>query len=183
VNFCLVCGVDAPCARHPDGLSCRSVAKYGGVNRDVVHAMKYRHQHKIAFMMGQIMARATPRPDVDFLVPVPLHKGSGREYNQAELIARGASRLWGIPIKDCLRWRLRVQSQARASDPGQRFIPEGAMRGVGELEGARILLVDDVCTTGNTLLAARAALEAVGADVGGAMTWSKSSFKVADFGW
>jgi predicted amidophosphoribosyltransferase len=125
-------------------------------------------------MMGEIIARAAARPDADFLVPVPLRKGSRRGYNQAELIARGASRVWGIPVNDCLRWNRRLPNQARMKSARERALAPGAIGSDKNLRGARVVLVDDVCTTGNTLRAARDAVLAAGAAHAEAAVWSGS---------
>jgi predicted amidophosphoribosyltransferase len=172
-RFCVECGREAPCAAHPGGLICRSVSAYGGVNRDVVHAMKYDGGKSIASMMGELMAETLPRPDADFLVPVPLHRASARDYNQAALIAGGASRVWKIPVENCLRWAAGSRNQAFKSGRGERELPDDAMKSSDKIRGRRVLLVDDVCTTGNTLLAARRALSGARAEIAGAMVWSR----------
>ena len=173
-RFCVECGHDAPCEFHPDGMVCRAVSAYGGANRDVVHAMKYAGGSSIASMMGELMAEILPRPDVDFLVPVPLHDFSAREYNQSELIAKGASRAWKIPVENCLRWKSGSRNQASKSGRDERELPDDAMKSSGAIRGRRVLLVDDVCTTGNTLLAAKRALSRARAETAGAMVWSRS---------
>jgi predicted amidophosphoribosyltransferase len=136
--------------------------------------MKYSSHKSVAEMMGKIMARAMPRPDVDFLVPVPLHKGSLREYNQTELIALGMSGVWGIPVKNCLRWRADTANQASSPDRESRELPAGAIETVSDVRQNALLLVDDVCTTGNTLMAASRALMASGAAELSAAVWSRS---------
>jgi predicted amidophosphoribosyltransferase len=172
--FCVECGRDAPCGAHPDGLVCVSVSVYSGINRDVVHSMKYSSRKAIALMMGENMARSLPNPGADFLVPIPLHKGGEREYNQAALIAKGASRVWNVPVKDCVRWSAERGSQASSRGKAQRALPPGAMISDESAAGKNVILVDDVCTTGNTLLAAAGALEAAGANPCGAMVWGRS---------
>jgi predicted amidophosphoribosyltransferase len=136
--------------------------------------MKYSSHKSIAKMMGEIMARQSLRPQADFLVPIPLHKGSQREYNQAELIAAGASAVWGIPVKSCLRWTIKSTSQASAKSLSHRALPSRAMEAVGDVAKDAVFLVDDVITSGNTLLAASRALEASDAVVVGAIVWSRS---------
>ena len=173
-RFCVECGRDIPCALHPDGLVCRSVSAYGGINRDVIHAMKYAGGKFIASMMGELMAEILPRPDADFLVPVPLHDISAREYNQAALIAGGASRVWKIPVENSLRWASGSRSQAFKNSKGERELPDDAMKSSDKIRGRRVLLVDDVCTTVNTLLAAKRALLRARAEIAGAMVWSRS---------
>jgi predicted amidophosphoribosyltransferase len=156
-------------------LVCRSVSYYEGVNIDVIRDMKYASHKSVALMMGEIMARLTQKPDVDFLVPIPLHKGSDRGYNQAELIARGVSGVWGIPVKDCIRWEVGVSRQASTLDRASRKLVGDVMSTVGEVRQMTVFLVDDVCTTGNTLMAASRALAASGVMTSGAMVWSRSA--------
>jgi predicted amidophosphoribosyltransferase len=136
--------------------------------------MKYAGGRSIASMMGELMAETLPRPDADFLVPAPLHKDSAREYNQAALIAGGASRVWKIPVENCLRWTSGSRNQAFKSGRDERALPDDAMKSSDKIRGRRVLLVDDVCTTGNTLLAAKRALLRARAEIAGAMVWSRS---------
>jgi predicted amidophosphoribosyltransferase len=142
------------------------------VNRDLVRAMKYASHKSVAGMMGNVIARLLPRPDADFLTPVPLHKNSEREYNQTELIALGISEVWGMPVKDCLVWRMDRGRQA-SSDREDRELPQGAMEAFGDVRQGKLFLVDDVCTTGNTLMAAESALRSAGAVVAGAVVWGR----------
>jgi predicted amidophosphoribosyltransferase len=136
--------------------------------------MKYASRKTIAVMMGKILAERIPRPDVDILIPVPLHKGSEREYNQTELIAEGASMVWGIPVKNCLRWKIQSHGQALSRDRSDRALSFDAMEAACDVRSQRGLLVDDVCTTGNTLMAAAIAMTRAGASVREAVTWSRS---------
>jgi predicted amidophosphoribosyltransferase len=135
--------------------------------------MKYGSGKSVAVMMGEIIACLFEVPDADFLVPVPLHKGSVREYNQTELIAKGASNVWGIPVKNSLRWRVVRDSQASSPDLESRNLSSDAMEAIVEVKLDGVFIVDDVCTTGNTLIAAAAALRSAGASVGGALVWSR----------
>jgi predicted amidophosphoribosyltransferase len=135
--------------------------------------MKYFNGRSIASMMGELMAETLPRPDVDFLVPTPLHNLSAREYNQAALIAGGASRVWKIPVENCLRWTAGSRNQASMGGRDERELPDDAMKSSDKIRGRRVLLVDDVCTTGNTLLAAKKALSRARAETVGAMVWSR----------
>jgi predicted amidophosphoribosyltransferase len=135
--------------------------------------MKYSSRKAIAFMMGEIMAGILPKPGADFLVPIPLHKGSEREYNQAALIAKGASKVWNIPVGDCVRWDVKRKNQASSRTRTDRFLPPDAMTSGVALKGKRVVLVDDICTTGNTLLAAASAVTGAGALPAGAIVWSR----------
>ena len=139
----------------------------------MIKSMKYASRKAIAVMMGEIAASRFEKPDVDILIPIPLHKGSEREYNQTELIARGLSAVWGVPVEKCLRWTIYAPSQASSADRLGRALPAGAMEAVCGA-GLRALLVDDVCTTGNTLMAAGIAVTRAGGFVREAVTWSRS---------
>ena len=175
ISVCLACGIAEPCALHPSGPYCRSVSRYDAVNRHVVHTMKYRNARRVATMMGERIARSIAPPDADCLVPVPLHKGSERDYNQACLIARGAGETWGLPVREVLAWRGNVSRQVSAAGLEERFLPNDAIIVSGNLSNCRrVCLVDDVRTTGNTLRAARTALERAGCVVTGAVVWSMS---------
>lgn len=173
-SVCMVCGAGGPCALHPDGPYCNGVSRYDAANRRVVHAMKYRCARRVAAMMGERIARSIAPPDADCLVPVPLHKGSERDYNQAGLIARGAGRVWNIPVSEALFWSGNVSRQACKRGAEERILQNDAIIARRGLSACRVYLVDDVFTTGNTLRAAQAALEREGCAVTGAAVWSVS---------
>jgi ComF family protein len=108
-----------------------------------------------------------PARAFDVAVPVPLHPRRLRErgYNQAELLARHFSKRTGIPIEP----RLLVKTADTA--PQSTLRREQRMRNVrrafrvaGTARGTRVLLIDDVCTTGSTLRSSAAALRRAGAE-------------------
>ncbi len=96
--------------------------------------------------------------DVDIFVPVPLHKRKERKrgYNQSLCIARGFASVYHCPI-DCktLRRSIYTDTQTRKSPYERHVNVEGIfeIRESKRLEGKHILLIDDVLTTGSTLLA------------------------------
>lgn len=172
--YCLECGSDLPCSRHEGAPVCYAASRYGGTNREIVHAMKYASAREVAEKMGRLLAERFPCPKAEFLVPVPLHKRSDRDYNQAELIAAAAARIWDIPVKPILYWRTDVPKQARQQASG-RGIDLDSMAAVREIpSAASVFLVDDVYTTGNTLKTARRALERQNLKVMGAFVWARS---------
>jgi ComF family protein len=98
-------------------------------------------------------------------VPIPLHLRRLRQrgYDQAELLAAGASRRFGLPLAGLLlRVRETGQQVGRDRTSRERSVL-GAFRARGPVQGARICLVDDVLTTGATASAAAAALLDAGA--------------------
>lgn len=140
-----------------------------GLVREAIHHLKYRNLRALAGPLGGLLwgyLEAHPLP-VEALTPVPLHPRRLRErgHNQAALLARELGRRADLPLLEGSLVRVRASlPQARASNAQQRRANvEGAFLCRGHLEGLRILLVDDVCTTGATLEACAVALKKAGA--------------------
>lgn len=134
----------------------------------LVHDAKYRGGKRLAIALGAKAAREL-MPEgffdsVDVLMPVPMHwrKERKRGYNQAEMIARGISRVTSIPIADNLRAPRSHSTQTRRSAYERYENVRGLFEVIepAELAGCHILLVDDVLTTGSTILACSEALAA-----------------------
>jgi len=135
----------------------------------LVHALKYRGRSDLARPLGRLLARR-----VSFEAPaaavaaVPLHRTRlrARGYNQAGLLARAAAPGWACPpVPDVLVRCRATRAQARLAESRRAANVAGAF-GVREADwitGRTWILVDDVVTTGSTLLAAARALEAAGA--------------------
>jgi ComF family protein len=102
---------------------------------------------------------------VDLVVPVPLHwqRRWARGYNQAELIARPLAERLGVPLRQALRRRRGTTPQATLSREARRRNLKSPFAGRAVLAGERVLLVDDVVTTGATLHAAAERLRSQGA--------------------
>lgn len=138
---------------------------YSGPARDLVRALKFRGAIGLAdTMAAQIVANAPPGLFEGELVPVPLHPARLRKrgYNQAAVIAEAVGRRAGLPFRDCLVRSGPSITQVGRDRADRRAGPAGSIR----LEGGapeRVLLVDDVVTTGATLGACRDALAARGA--------------------
>jgi predicted amidophosphoribosyltransferase len=172
--FCLECGRAAPCGLHPGGALVFAATPYSGLNREIVRVMKYKNGRSVALLMGRLLASRFGRPDANFLTPVPLHKRSERNYNQAELIARGAGSVWGTPVASVLEWSRVIARQAARSSHDGRGLPEGIMTARRPKRGGRFFIVDDVYTSGSTIRAAARALAGAGLTTAGAMVWSRS---------
>lgn len=134
---------------------------------DLVHGLKYGGWTALATEMGRAVAVAAAGEDADLVVAVPTTARRIRErgYNQAALLAETVARSLGLPRVDALvRTRdgptqvALPPSRRRANVKGAFAVRDGAFR---SLDGARVLLVDDVLTTGAT--AGSAAIELTGA--------------------
>jgi ComF family protein len=129
----------------------------------LIFSFKYGGNKNLAFMMGKLMAeeaRSCPEyMEADFLVPVPLHprKEWRRGYNQVECLCRGISSVWGTPVAaNALRRRRATRAQASKSRVERKNImgkKTFVANNIEGLEGKKLLLVDDVLTTGSTLAA------------------------------
>jgi len=137
--------------------------------RHAIHQLKYNNFKAMASPLARLLAEyleARPLP-VEVIVPVPLNARRLRErgYNQSCLIARELGRLIDLPVVEDSLLRLK-------DTPAQVKAPDAEIRrknvlGVfaccnGELEGRKVLLIDDVCTTGATLDSCAIALNKVG---------------------
>ena len=171
-GLCASPGVATPCSacqEWPPPYD-RIAAPYlmeGGV-RDVVFELKYRGIRALAPDVGELMAShlESSRMAADVIVPVPLHGRRERErgYNQAALLARELGRRTGLAVEPALRRTKDTPPQvAMAGLDRRRANIEGAFECVADVRGRRVLLVDDVVTTGSTMAACAAPLKAAGA--------------------
>jgi ComF family protein len=134
------------------------------------HGFKYRHfRRHIRFLCAGMRRRPTllqALRGADAVIPVPLHSARRRErgYNQSEAIARDLGRRCGLPVWNRALIRVRPTStQTRLGEAERAGNLKGAFRAEARVRGRKILLVDDVCTTGNTLHQCREELLGVGA--------------------
>ena len=140
---------------------------YEGTLRELIHLFKYSRIQTLARPLGNLLAKALPREqNFDVIVPMPLHwrKRWQRGFNQAELLAREISRRTHIPVRRLLRRVRNTSAQAGLTNAKRRLNVSGAFRAKDRsLEGKRVLLVDDVLTTGATGAACARALKNAGA--------------------
>lgn len=160
----------------------RAAVFHDGVARKIVHGLKYSDRADLATMMAEWMIRAgrDVLDDSDVIVAVPLHRARlfSRRYNQSAELARTLARLSGKPFLPGVMRRIRATRQqvglglrARQDNVRGAFLvpPEQAQR----LVGRKVLLVDDVLTTGSTVEAATRALLRRGAAQVNVLTFAR----------
>jgi ComF family protein len=139
---------------------------YEGTLRKLIHLFKYSGMHRLSRPLGALLADALPRDrQFDLLTAVPLHwrRRWQRGFNQSELLGKAIGRARGIPARNVLRRGWATRAQAGLSNAQRRENVAGAFRARRKVAGLRILLVDDVMTTGATAGACARALKKAGA--------------------
>jgi ComF family protein len=147
----------------------RSVAIFQGTLRNAIHRFKYERLASLAAPFGDLLTDAWRANDfqADWIVPVPLHPARERDrgYNQAALLAQQLSDRTHIPTLPRALKRTRVtavQMELKAAE--RRTNVAGAFAcSEARVRGQRVVVIDDVCTTGATLEACAQALSQAGA--------------------
>lgn len=153
--------------------------KKGPVQK-LIHALKYKQRQDVGLALGrwygkQLKEEAGIAVESDVIVPVPLHPAryQQRGYNQADCFAQGLAEALEIPYRvDLLKRTKKTESQTR-KDRMQRWENVGSVFAIedrGAIENLRILLVDDVLTTGATLEACAEVLLQAGCHSVGILT-------------
>jgi ComF family protein len=150
----------------------RAAAHFRGVMRDLIHAFKYSDRHEAVDLFVRMMQTAGAEliADAGVLVPVPLHRRRlwQRRYNQAAVLARGLARLTGTPADTALllRGKATATQVGLSGEERRRNVAAAfclARAADTRLRGRRVLLIDDVITTGATLEACTRVLKDGGA--------------------
>lgn len=146
----------------------RAVAFFEGNVRHAIHALKYNHRPELAQPLGEMLSAylfAYPLP-VDVLIPVPLHpeRERARGYNQSLLLARVLGERHNLPVwHDALTRTRHTRPQVELDAADRRANVHAAFAAEPRVAGKRVLLIDDVCTTGATLDTCGVALQKCGA--------------------
>lgn len=161
---------DCPsCSKLPlqiDGI--RAMAFFEGNLRKAIHAFKYEHRPELAGVLGSLLSGylyVHPLP-ADAVAPVPLHpsREHTRGYNQALLLARELGAQTNLPVMEDTLKRVRAtRSQTELGAVQRQANVKGAFAADMRVAGKRLLLIDDVCTTGATMDECSVALKQRGA--------------------
>jgi ComF family protein len=154
--------------------SARAAVEFSGVIKEVIHRYKYNHAAWFEPLLGELLVNAAgpslAPTDWDYIVPIPLHwlRRRDRTFNQSERIARRLSRATGIPLRTRLLKRIQpthTQTRLSRAERTENVKRAFAFTGREPIAAARIILVDDVLTTGATASACAKLLKQNGAAV------------------
>jgi ComF family protein len=180
------CGL---CRRGLNGFDAAySFGAYEGTLRKLIHLYKYGGIQPLAGPLGSFLTSALPRDErFDVVVPMPLHwwRRWRRGFNQSELLARGVARRVGLPVVSMVRRNRATAPQAGLTNAKRRVNVSGAftVKRRFSTRGLRVLLVDDVFTTGATASACAAAFKKAGAVYVAVLTLARTDrrlFSVAE---
>lgn len=184
-TLCWKCGALAPgevSAEYREGVRCRrcegehfTAARAVGVYEVALRAavLSLKREPHVGRRVAHLLLDAQQRPPLDAatrIIPVPLHQTRERErgFNQAAVLGHALAALSGLPLDDESLVRVAGAERHRAGMDarGRRESVEGAfdVRRQRLIEGERVLLIDDVFTTGATVSACAKALRAAGAE-------------------
>ena len=162
----------AAIANPPPFSRARAAVTYSGIARDLVQNLKYRDRTDLAPWMARWMVRAGAEllRDADLVVPVPLHarRFFTRRFNQSAELARHVAKLAGLRFEPAVIKRIKQTRQQVGLAANERVANMRGAFGVPDgrkamLSGQRVLLVDDVFTTGATVSAVTKVLKRAGA--------------------
>lgn len=166
------CGlVCADCLADPPPMDrCFAAFDYSFPIDSLICSFKYRGRLALGRVLGTLLAEAVAARslhlDVDLLLPVPLHPGrqAERGFNQSAEIARWTGRRIGREVAgDYLRRCLETRPQVSLSQISRRRNVQGAFEVLRSLKGARVVIIDDVLTTGSTAAELAGCLRRAGA--------------------
>ena len=167
MDVCQSCALNKP-LQAADGIMAAAKFENSPI-RQAIHYLKYHNHQTVATTLATLLSDAYQRFKLttDVVVPVPLHPQRYRErgYNQSELLGRALAQTLTLPINTQTLQRIRyTEAQVNLSGEARRQnVLDAFSCSNQELKGCRILLVDDVCTTGSTLDACALALKQSGA--------------------
>ena len=153
----------------PGGVRCAAPLWYEGPVRDALLRFKFHGASALARPLGELIAQcAAERLSGEFdtltWVPVSRKRLRQRGYDQAELLARSACRLWGVSAERLLEKRRDTPAQSSLESADARRENVADVYQARNAAGKRVLLIDDICTTGATLSSCARTLREAGAE-------------------
>jgi ComF family protein len=133
----------------------------GSDYRPVIHKLKYKGKYNIGLRLGEELGACLENSvlykDISMLMPVPLHpvKEKMRGYNQSEYIAYGISKVMNLPVEKRTLIRTKyteTQTRKNVTERWENVQSVFDVRNTSKLNGEHILLIDDVITTGSTII-------------------------------
>lgn len=167
-TICIHCG-----SPHTKDTVCKNfiplyaLSSYNDNIRKLIIKLKFYNYKPLGKLLGNFIAHKFKDDivalDPDFIVPIPNHKGTKRTFSHTEEIALGIANRLDIPvISDCIEWKWAVQHQLGKTGAERENLTSDCFD-IKNVSGKRIILLDDVYTTGSTVRAAAKALEQAGA--------------------
>jgi ComF family protein len=159
-----------PCTTNPLGLTwCEAWGEYRDGLERVLHAFKFEHHDFLDEPLADLLLQTlTARGDLAFdaIVPIPMHRSQKRTrgYNQAELLAVALGRRIDVSCQPAFLTKTVARRRQSTLARSERVANvRGVFAASADADGKSILIVDDICTTGETLRAAARALLDAGA--------------------
>lgn len=157
---------------------CDAWGEYRGTLQRLLHALKFERHDFLDVALAGLLEETLRDRDFDAIVPVPMHRTKERRrgYNQAELLARALSRRVDVACDpSLLAKRVDRGTQSKLSRRQRADNVRGVFEGSPRAKSKSILLIDDICTTGETLRACAKALRKRGAARVCALVLAKAS--------
>ncbi|WP_353684886.1 ComF family protein [Thermodesulfovibrio sp. 3907-1M] len=160
--------------KYIDSLSC--FGAYEGILKEAIHYFKYNGIKRIGKELGRLLSSIKP-PEVDVLIPVPLHinKLRHREFNQSAILAKECAKTWRIPLLLTILVKVKhTPDQASLEAKDRCNNVKNVYAATQLIRGLKIGLIDDVVTTGATLMECAKVLKKAGAKEVHAITLTRA---------
>ena len=156
---------DTPITKHINNLTVYSAAVYYSQIKALIHDFKFSGKKFLCASLGRAMGKFFPKPEADYIIPVPLHLDSDRGYNQAAELAKGIAEIWGLNVLEAVQWSQVIPKRLGLTGRERMQLTPDAFRVIDDVKGLRVVIIDDVCTTGSTLSCLAESLKQAGAVV------------------
>ncbi|MGN0838329.1 MAG: ComF family protein [Pyramidobacter sp.] len=177
---CLECGAFAPCEKHGRRYEVRPLTQYRDTSRDLLLYAKYQGSGLLARAMGRrlapLLSDAGSGWNIVFIPPhIRLHVVPGGDTH-LEWMARGLSEQTGFPVSRCLKWKHpNTPQKQQPTAAARRAMPRDSFQ--SKTPPRQVILLDDVYTTGTTLLRAAQCLYSAGAEKVLSVCWAAVELK------